>query len=63
MDGVEEIKLTESYINSFRRNDIKTFEMLHQLNRRSEGKVITMDFDPNTAPPADPKHLKFVRYP
>ena len=63
MDGVEEIKLTESYINSFRRKDLKIFEMLHQLNRRSEGKVITMDFDPNTAPPADPKHLKFVKYP
>ncbi|MCH2230889.1 MAG: OmpA family protein [Crocinitomicaceae bacterium] len=63
-DGdVEEILLTESYINKFRRSDKVTFKLLHQFNRRTEGKVVTMDFDPETAPPADPKHLKFVKYP
>lgn len=62
MDGVEEVLLTESYINKYRK-DKATFELLHQFNRRTEGKVITMDFDPETAPEADPAHLKFVKYP
>lgn len=62
MAGVEEIKLTEAYINSFKR-DKKKFDMLHQLNRRTEGAVITLDFDPATAPAADPKLLEYVKYP
>ncbi len=62
MDGVDEIVLTEKYINQF-RNDKVLFERLHQLNRRTEGKVLSMDFDPETAPAADPKHLKYVKYP
>ena len=62
MDGVEEVVLTEAYINKFRR-DKKKFEMLHQLNRRTEGAVVTLDFDPETAPAADPKHLEYVKYP
>ncbi len=61
-EGVETIVLTEAYINKFRR-DKKTFEMLHQLNRRTEGAVITLDFDPATAPEADPKLLEYVKYP
>ena len=63
MDGVETIKLTEAYINKFRRSDKKTFDLLHQLNRRTEGAVVTLDFDPETAPAADPKHLEYVKYP
>ncbi len=63
MDGVEEILLTEAYINKYRRTDKTTFELLHQFNRRTEGKVITMDFDPAVAPDADPKLLEFVKYP
>ena len=63
MDGVEEVKLTVAYINSFKRTNPDLFELLHQYNRRTEGKVITMDFDPETAPAADARHLKFVRYP
>lgn len=62
MDGVEEIVLTEAYINKFRK-DKKTFDMLHGLNRRTEGAVITLDFDPETAPEADPKLLEYVKYP
>jgi outer membrane protein OmpA-like peptidoglycan-associated protein len=63
MDGMEEILLTEAYINKFRRTDKRTFELLHQYNRRAEGRVINMDFDSATAKDADPAHLKFVRYP
>lgn len=63
MDGVTEIKLTEAYINQFTKTNKRLFERLHQYNRRTEGRVITMDFDPATAPAADPKHLQYVKYP
>jgi len=63
MEGVEEIILTESYINKFRRSDNKLFEELHQYNRRTEGRVVTMDFDPETAPAADVNHMIYVKYP
>ncbi|MGY8926430.1 MAG: OmpA family protein, partial [Flavobacteriales bacterium] len=63
MEGVEEIILTESYINKFRRSDNKLFEELHQYNRRTEGRVVTMDFDPETAPAADLNHMIYVKYP
>jgi len=58
----ETIVLTEAYINKFRSDKTK-FEMLHQLNRRTDAEVITLDFDPATAPAADPEWLKFVKYP
>lgn len=63
MEGVEEVKLTEAYINKFKRSNRKLFEELHQYNRRTEGAVITLDFDPETAPEADPKLLEYVKYP
>ncbi|MDX2360057.1 MAG: OmpA family protein [Crocinitomicaceae bacterium] len=62
MDGVEEISLTEAYINKF-RSDKPMFERLHQMNRRTEGRIVTMDFDPSGAEPADPDHLIFGKYP
>ena len=46
----EKIILTEAYINQFKTTDAIKFEKLHQINRRAEGKVLSMDFDPNTAP-------------
>ena len=63
MTGVEEIVLTEAYINQFKSSNKELFSLLHQFNRRTEGKVVTMDFDPATAPAADANHLKFVKYP
>jgi len=63
MSDYKEIVLKESYINQFKRSDNKKFKMLHQLNRRTEGEVISQDFDPDTAPAADPKHKVYVRYP
>ena len=59
----EEIVLKESYINKFKRSDEKTFKLLHQLNRRTEGAVLSQDFDPETAPQADPKLKEYVPYP
>ncbi len=63
-EGVEfeEIQLTEAYINQFRR-DKKKFEMLHQLNRRTEGAVRALDFDPKAYPEADSKYKEYIPYP
>ena len=36
-------KLTESYINQFKSDNVK-FEMLHQKNRRTEGEIISFDY-------------------
>lgn len=63
MAGVTEVVLTEAYINKYKTSEPETFELLHQLNRRTEGKVLGMNFDPNTAQKADPKFLQFVSYP
>jgi len=60
---VETIALTEAYINQFKTSNPKKYEMLHQLNRRTEGRVISLDFDPKTAPPANPEFLKFKPVP
>ena len=47
--------LNEVYINQFKTTDKVKFEKLHQLNRRTEAKILSMDFDPSTAPPITPK--------
>jgi peptidoglycan-associated lipoprotein len=62
MTGVERITLTEAYMNQFKK-DKRKFEMLQQLNRRTEGRVVTLDFDPATAPPANPDNLVFKPLP
>jgi peptidoglycan-associated lipoprotein len=56
--GSQAISLTEAYMAQFKK-DKKKFEMLQQLNRRTEGRVVTLDFDPATAPPANPEYLIF----
>ncbi len=40
------VVLTEAYINQFQKSDPEKFEMLHQLNRRTDVKVISMDYIP-----------------
>ena len=47
----EKITLTENYINQFKTSDKIKFEKLHQINRRAEGKVISMDFVPTSETP------------
>lgn len=44
----EEIILTNDYINGFSKNKA-LFERLHQLNRRTEGEIVSFDFNPETA--------------
>jgi flagellar motor protein MotB len=36
----KEIVLTEKYINQFKTSDPKLFEYLHQLNRRTEIRIL-----------------------
>lgn len=57
----EAIILTEAYINKFKA-DRKKFEYLHQLNRRTEGDVLQMALDIETAPEANPEFLKYLKY-
>jgi peptidoglycan-associated lipoprotein len=63
MTGVEEIILTEAYINQFQKTNNVLFEQLHQLNRRTEVRVIDTKFDSKTYPAADPKFKSYVKYP
>jgi outer membrane protein OmpA-like peptidoglycan-associated protein len=63
MTGVEELILKEEYINEYKSKDPQMFKLLHQFNRRTEGRVLNMDFDPATAPAADPKLLEYIPYP
>jgi outer membrane protein OmpA-like peptidoglycan-associated protein len=41
------ITLNEAYINQFKESNPSEFERLHQINRRTEGRVTGMNFDPN----------------
>ncbi len=43
-------KLTEKYINQFKKTDKVKFEMLHQMNRRTEGRIVGLDYVPAEAP-------------
>lgn len=60
--GGEETTLVESYINSFKSSDRAIFDKLHTMNRRTDGAVYSLEFDPATAPPADPKYLTYLKY-
>lgn len=52
VDSAEAIILTEEYINKFKK-DKAMFEKLHQLNRRTEGEVVSFDYVPK--PKEEPK--------
>lgn len=54
----EKILLNETFINQFKTIDNEKFEFFHQLNRRTEGKVISMDFNPETASPVNNTEIK-----
>ena len=47
----ELVLLTEAFINKFKSSDPAKFERLHQLNRRTEGDVLRMDFIPGGSKP------------
>jgi outer membrane protein OmpA-like peptidoglycan-associated protein len=47
--------LDESYINTFKTSNPAEFERLHQINRRTEGKIVSMTFDPDSIPEVNPQ--------
>jgi peptidoglycan-associated lipoprotein len=47
--------LDESYINTFKTSNLAEFERLHQINRRTEGKIVSMTFDPDSIPEVNPQ--------
>lgn len=57
-EGATEVVLTEAYINTFKK-DKKKYEMLMQYNRRTEAAILSLEFDPATAPTANPEFLIF----
>jgi peptidoglycan-associated lipoprotein len=57
--GKEQL-LTEEYINQFKVSDKEKFEKLHQINRRTEVKITSENFNPLTAAPADPNWKIFT---
>ena len=56
------VLLREEYIQT-KKNNEDLFEYLHQLNRRTEGKVLRLDFNPNNAPEAPKSYLEFQAMP
>ena len=60
--GYQRIVLTEAYINSFKA-DKKKFELLHQFNRRTEGKILDLNFDPALAPAVPEDYYQFKPLP
>ncbi len=63
LEGWSEVVLTEKLINSYQKTNKVLFEKLHQWNRRTEGKVLSMEFDPATAPEAPASYLEFKKVP
>lgn len=41
----EKITLSESFINGFKTKDKDKYEYFHSLNRRTEGRVVSMDYE------------------
>ncbi len=60
--GAEEVVLTEAYINKFKSSDKVKYEMLHTMNRRTEGAVLSLDFDSATAAEANPVYKVYLAY-
>lgn len=53
------ILLTKEYINQFKNDDV-LYEKINQLNRRTEGRIISKDFNPATFPEASKEYLEFI---
>ncbi|NBU92693.1 MAG: hypothetical protein EBS17_07630, partial [Flavobacteriia bacterium] len=56
------VELTEDFILQKKENTV-LYEYLNQLNRRTEGKVLRLDFDPVNAPKAPKEFMEFQSLP
>jgi len=63
LEGWDEVKLTEQLIDSYKKDNKELFELLHQWNRRTEGRVLSMEFDPQKAPEAPTEYLEYKKVP
>jgi peptidoglycan-associated lipoprotein len=63
LEGWSEVALTEKLINSYQKTNKALFDKLHQWNRRTEGKVLNLDFNTATAPAAPASYLEFKKVP
>lgn len=63
LEGWAEATLTEKLINSYQKTNKALFDKLHQWNRRTEGKVINLDFNAETTPAAPASYLEFKKVP
>ncbi len=61
--GWVEVALTEKLINSYQKTNKAMFDRLHQYNRRTEGKVISTEFNVDTAPAAPASYMEFKKVP
>jgi peptidoglycan-associated lipoprotein len=59
----QKVILTETYINQFKTSDPSKFQKLHQINRRTTAKITGTEFNPATAPPANPDYSVFKALP
>lgn len=59
----EEILLTQAYIDKFKKSDPVKYQVLLQINRRTEGAFVSTDFNADTAPAADPNYKVFRTLP
>jgi peptidoglycan-associated lipoprotein len=59
----QKVILTEAYINEFKSSDPAKFQKLHQINRRTTAKITGTDFNPASAPPANPEFSVFKPLP
>lgn len=62
VEGVEEVKLTEKLINSYKSKDKELYTFLHQLNRRTDAIVLRMDFNPESDAQPSEDYTKFLPY-
>lgn len=55
----ETVLLTQTYINQFKSNEL-LYEQLNQLNRRTEGRIVSKAFNSKTFPEAPKEYLEFI---
>jgi len=56
------VNLSEEFIQQ-QKDNATLFEYLHQLNRRTEGRVLRLDFNPSTAPAAPKEYMEYQSIP
>ena len=56
------VTLNEDFINQYKSEEL-IYEQLNQINRRTEGKILRLDFDANLFPEAPIEYLQYITIP